>query len=95
MSKIIASAAIRGAHKYVKEAEKELSKLIQEKGPDYKVAYPNTAYYLPLIYAILGLKVENLEGATQALKEAKGLLPAPPSEKLWLPYLGDALDAGI
>jgi acetyl-CoA synthase len=95
MSKIIASAAIRGAHKYVKEAERELNKLIKEKGSDYKVAYPNTAYYLPFIYAVLGLKVENLEGVGQALKEAKNLLPLLPSEKLWLPYLGDALDAGV
>jgi len=95
MSKIIASAAIRGAHKYVKEAEKQLNQLIQEKGSDHKVAYPNTAYYLPVIYALLGLKVENLEGIDKALKEAKNLLPAPPSEKLWLPYLGDALDAGV
>ncbi|GAH93989.1 unnamed protein product [marine sediment metagenome] len=47
MSKIIASAAIRGAHKYVKEAEEKLNKLIEEKGPDEKVAFPNTAYYLP------------------------------------------------
>ena len=95
MSKIIASAAIRGAHKYVKEAERELNKLTKEKGSDYKVAYPNTAYYLPVIYALLGLKVENLEGMEQALKEAKNLLPPLPSEKLWLPYLGDALDAGV
>ena len=95
MSKIIASAAIRGAHKYVEKAKEKLNRLIEDKGPDYKVAYPNTAYYLPLIYAILGLKVENLEGMREALKEAKNLLPAPPSEKLWLPYLGNALDAGI
>ena len=95
MSKIIASAAIRGAHKYVKEAERELNKLTKEKGSDYKVAYPNTAYYLPLILALLGLKVENLEGMDRALKEAKSLLPPLPSEKLWLPYLGDALDAGV
>ncbi len=95
MSKIIASAAIRGAHKYVKEAERDLNKLTKEKGSDYKVAYPNTAYYLPLILALLGLKVENLEGMEQALKEAKNLLPPLPSEKLWLPYLGDALDAGV
>jgi len=95
MSKIIASAAIRGAHKYVREAERELNKLTKEKGSDYKVAYPNTAYYLPFIYAILGLKVENLEGTREALKEAKNLLPPLPSDKLWLPYLGDALDAGV
>jgi len=95
MSKIIASAAIRGAHYYVKEAERRLSEAIEAHGPDKKVAFPNTAYYLPLILAILGLKVEKLSDCQKALAEAKKLLPPPPDERLWLPYLGDALDAGI
>jgi acetyl-CoA synthase len=95
MSKIIASAAIRGAHKYVKEAEEKLNKLIEEKGPDEKVAFPNTAYYLPLIYALLGMEVKTLQDLGSALKEARRLLPPEPTKKLWLPYLGNALDAGI
>ena len=95
MSKIIASAAIRGAHKYVKEAEEKLNKLIEEKGPDEKVAFPNTAYYLPVIYALLGMEVKTLQDLGRALKEARRLLPPEPTKKLWLPYLGNALDAGI
>ena len=95
MSKIIASAAIRGAHSYVSKAEENLQTAIEALGPDARVAYPNTAYYLPLILALLGLKVETLKQCGQALSEAKLLLPPVPSEKLWLPYLGSALDAGI
>lgn len=95
MSRIIASAAIRGAHKYVEKAEQKLNKLMEEKGPEEKVAFPNTAYYLPLIYAILGLEVKNLKDVKEALQEAKHLLPPLVTEKLWLPYLGNALDAGI
>jgi len=95
MSRIIASAAIRGAHKYVKEAEEKLNKLIEEKGPDQAIGFPNTAYYLPLILALLGIEVKTLTDAKRALEHAKGLLPPVPSEKLWLPYLGNTLDAGI
>jgi len=95
MSKIIASAAIRGAHFYVSKAEENLQAAVDAHGPDARVAYPNTAYYLPLILALLGLKVETLKQCGQALSEAKLLLPPVPSEKLWLPYLGSALDAGI
>ncbi len=95
MSKIIASAAIRGAHKYVKEAEEKLNKLIEEKGPDEKVAFPNTAYYLPVIYSLIGMEVKTLQDLGRALKEARRLLPPEPGKKLWLPYLGNALDAGI
>ena len=95
MSRIIASAAIRGAYKYVKEAEEKLDRLIEEKGPDQTIGFPNTAYYLPLILALLGIEVKTLADAKKALKQAKSLLPPPVKEKLWLPYLGDTLDAGI
>jgi acetyl-CoA synthase len=95
MSKIIASAAIRGAHKYVAEAEQKLAEAIETYKPEKKVGFPNTAYHLPLILALLGLKVETLKDCQEALKYAKELLPPLPEEQLWLPYLGDALDAGI
>ena len=50
MSRIIASAAIRGAHKITKQAEEILSRAIKEKGKDCKVEFPNTGYYIPIIY---------------------------------------------
>ena len=58
MSKIIATAAIRGAHEMVARAEAALAKAIEQKGKDTPVAYPNTAYYLPIMYLFLGQKVE-------------------------------------
>jgi acetyl-CoA synthase len=88
MSKIIASAAIRGAHKYVAEAEQKLAEAIETYKPEKKVGFPNTAYHLPLILALLGLKVETLKDCQEALKYAKELLPPLPEEQLWLPYLG-------
>jgi acetyl-CoA synthase len=95
MSKIIATAAIRGAHFYVSKAEEDLKIAVERHGAEMRVAFPNTAYYLPLILAILGLKVETLKQCSQALSEARLLLPPLPTERLWLPYLGGALDAGI
>ena len=95
MSKIIATAAIRGAHKIVKQAEEKLQEAIEKKGKDEKVEYPNTAYYLPIILLFLGQKVQKLGDLEESLQEAKKLLPEVPSEELWLPYLGDALDAGV
>jgi acetyl-CoA synthase len=95
MSRIIASAAIRGAHKYVKEADEKLNKLIEEKGEEQAVGFPNTAYYLPVIFSLLGIKVETLADAKKALEKAKSFLPPLVKKKLWLPYLGNTLDAGI
>jgi acetyl-CoA synthase len=95
MSKSIAIAAIRGAHKIVARAEKELAQALEEKGAGQKVEFPNTAYFLPVSYGILGMKIETLGGLKELLAEAKGLLPPVPDESIYLPYLGPALDAGM
>jgi len=95
MSKIIATAAIRGAHKMVERAEADLAKAIEAKGRDEKVEYPNTAYYLPIMYLFLGQKVQTLGDLEESMQEARKLLEPIPSDELWLPYLGDTLDAGV
>jgi len=95
MSKIIATAAIRGAHQLVNQAEESLQAVIQTKGKDTPVAYPNTAYYLPIMLLFLGQKVQKVGDLEESLQEARNLLKPIPSEQLWLPYLGDTLDAGV
>jgi len=95
MSKIIATAAIRGAHSLVKQAEESLNKAIAEKGKDAAVVYPSTAYYLPIILLFLGQKVEKVGDLVYSLQEAKKLLGVIPSEANWLPYLGDTLNSGV
>ena len=82
-------------HKYVREAEEKLKEAIAQKGENCKVEYPNTAYYLPIILAFFGLKVQYLKDLWDPLDRAKKLLPPLPSESVWLPYLGPTLDAGI
>ena len=96
MSKIIASAAIRGAYRIVKQAEDILSRAIEEKGKDCKVEFPNTGYFMPIIYSMTGRAVEKL-GDFEAVmaEEIKPLLPELVDDKLWIPYLGPALDAGM
>lgn len=95
MSKIICSAAIRGAHKIVDMAEEKYEEALKKYGPDHEVALPNTAYYLPIIYSMLGLPVKRLGDMKEVFQECRKLLPAPVSEHNWLPYLAPALDAGM
>ncbi|MEK6567769.1 MAG: CO dehydrogenase/CO-methylating acetyl-CoA synthase complex subunit beta, partial [Candidatus Omnitrophota bacterium] len=95
MSKIVAAAAIRGARVIAREAEEFLNKALKEHGPDARIGFPETAFFLPMANALLGLEVKTLKEAGNVFNYAKGLLPLEPREKLWLPYLGDALDAGI
>ncbi len=95
MSKIIASAAIRGAHKMAKQAEDILARAIDEKGKDCKVEFPNTGYYIPIIYSMTGRAVERLGDFEEVMTEIKGLLPELVDDDLWIPYLGPLLDAGM
>ncbi len=95
MSKIIASAAIRGAYKIVDRAEKKWQEAMDRWGANEPVGFPNTAYYLPVIYGILGIKVEKLGDMEPVLKRCQSLLPPPVRESCPLPYLAPALDAGM
>jgi len=95
MSKIIASAAIKGAYKIVDRAEQKWQEAMDKWGANEPVGFPNTAYYLPVIYGILGEKVEKLGDMEQILSRCKLLLPPPVREEHPLPYLAPALDAGM
>jgi acetyl-CoA synthase len=95
VSKIICSAAIRGAHKIVERAEREYEEALERWGPNEPVGFPNTAYYLPVIYAILGVPVEKVGDMKPVLERCRVLLPPMVREKTPLPYLAPALDAGM
>jgi acetyl-CoA synthase len=95
MSRYIASRAIRGANALVTEAELMLQRALNDKGPDTPVAFPNTAYYLPLILGMTGREVETLGQLEPVMEHAKQLLHPVPSNKGWTPYLGETLDSGM
>lgn len=95
MSKLICSSAIDGAIEWVAQAEAKLTAAIAAKGESSAVGFPSTAYYLPVIYSFTGRRVETLGDMRAVLAYAKELLPARPSDDVWLPYLGSALDAGV
>ncbi len=95
MSKIIASAAIRASHSLFRTAEEMLDKAIAEKGKDFVFEFPDTAFYLPLVYAMTAFPVKTLADMKVALEMAREMLHEEPEEKLWKPYLGEALDSGM
>ncbi|TLN23084.1 CO dehydrogenase/CO-methylating acetyl-CoA synthase complex subunit beta, partial [bacterium] len=95
MSKIILSGVIRGAHEVYARVEKKVNAAIAKFGADKEVKLPNTGYYLPVIYGILGMKVEKLGDMLPVLAKCKELLPPQVADALWVPYLGHGLDAGM
>ena len=95
MSKLVAFAAIQGGYKVVSTAEGEYNKALAAFNADSKIEFPNTGYYLPVIYSLTGMKVETLEDLKKPLEFARGLLPPHVKGKNHLPYLGPLLDAGM
>jgi len=95
MSKQVFTQVIRGAHAWVRQAEEALEKALAEHGPDKPVGWgPLTAYYLPMSYSLMGLEVKTVGELREQVAHARELLRPIPSDELWLPYLGDGLDAG-
>ncbi|MBU1571330.1 MAG: CO dehydrogenase/CO-methylating acetyl-CoA synthase complex subunit beta [Proteobacteria bacterium] len=95
MSRLVAFAAIQGGYNIVSKVEGMYKKALETYNADTKVGFPNTAYYLPVIYSLLGLKVETLEDMKKPLDFARGLLPPHVKGSHHLPYLGPLLDAGM
>lgn len=95
MSKQVFTQVIRGAHEWVRQAEEALQKALAEHGPDKPVGWgPATAYNLPMSYSLMGLEVKTVGELKPQVEHARELLRPVPSDDLWLPYLGDGLDAG-
>ena len=95
MSKYIATRALRGSSLVVAEATEMLNRAIADLGADKEVAFTNTAYYLPVIYGFTGREVKKLGDLLPVMEEAHKLLSPLPTERLWMPYLGETLDAGV
>lgn len=95
MSKIIAAAGIRGAYQFVARAKDKLTAALEKYGPKQEVSFPNTGYYLPVIYGMLGIAVKTLGDMKAIVERCELLLPPLVRERSHLPYLGPALDAGM
>ena len=95
MSKLVAFAAIQGGYQVVAQVEGELNRALASQSASTKIGFPNTAYYLPVIYSLTGMKCETLEDLIKPMKFARGLLPPHIKNTNNLPYLGPLLDAGM
>ena len=75
MSRLVAFAAIQGGYNIVSKVEGKYKRALQTYDADTKIGFPNTAYFLPVIYSLTGMKVETLEDMQKPLEFARGLLP--------------------
>ena len=94
--KAVAGLMVGGAKKAITETENYLSKAIKEKGETAKIAFPETAFYLPLSNGLLGLETKTLSDAKKIIDTAKTLvIKNVPAEEKWDTFLKDALNAGV
>jgi acetyl-CoA synthase len=87
MPDTLAQSGEKGSRAILSLARKSLGKAIVEYVKDAKIYFPETSHYLPLINALLNIKVKNLSDLSIALKEAENLN--------FIPYLGSLLNKGI
>ena len=95
MSNIIASLAISGAHKLVDRAETAWRKALANHGANQPIGFPNTAYFLPVIYGVTGLKVETLGDVIKCIERCRAMLPTLIKENDTISSLDPALNAGM
>ncbi|MCK5381321.1 MAG: CO dehydrogenase/CO-methylating acetyl-CoA synthase complex subunit beta, partial [Candidatus Latescibacteria bacterium] len=95
MSKMVAFAVVQGAYNIVSKAEGKYKEALEKYGGAQKLEFPNTAYFLPVIYSLTGIKVTDLDSAKQVMDFSRALLPPHIKNDCNLPYLGPILDAGM
>jgi len=94
MSRIIATAAIRGPMSRSSAPSRCSARQSSVTAGTRPSASRTPPTPCPVILALTGQRVERLGDLETALGAARGWLPKVPTDSLWLPYLGDALDAG-
>jgi acetyl-CoA synthase len=67
-------SGIEGAGKILILAETSYDQMIKDKGGDASISFPDTAYYLPLIYAFTGEEIKKIKDMERVFTAAKNLL---------------------
>jgi len=80
LSEFVIASATKGATAIVKQASELVDESIEKLGTDTSVSFPNTAYYLPVIYGFTGQEVRNLGNLLPAINCARNLLDDPPDD---------------
>jgi acetyl-CoA synthase len=95
MSEIIAKLGKKGAGDVLGLAEDALKGAIEKSGKTKEIEFPDTAFYLPTAFALLGKEVKTLEGAKDILSDARNLYENKPAGPFNIPELGGLLNLGV
>ncbi|MFH0738482.1 MAG: CO dehydrogenase/CO-methylating acetyl-CoA synthase complex subunit beta, partial [Candidatus Omnitrophota bacterium] len=70
---VLIQLGTKGAEAILKAAQEAVEKAIEENGPQRKIGFPETNYYLPLANAFLKLEVKTLGDCREVIKQAQNL----------------------
>jgi acetyl-CoA synthase len=87
MTDALFSSCIRGARTVLSLTKESLADAVAQKGPDARLAYPGTAYEIPVIFGLTTLGVTTFREAEAAFSLAEGMIREQPTVE-------NALDAG-
>ncbi|MCX5694038.1 MAG: hypothetical protein NT014_02710 [Candidatus Omnitrophica bacterium] len=73
LPQLLAELGTKGTQGVLNLTRQSLENAINQKGPDAKIEFPETNYYLPLIYALLNIEVKNLQDCRAAFVQAEAL----------------------
>ena len=85
---VLTDLIFAGSNAVANLTENAVNEAIAKHGADKKVAFPDTAYFFPTIYAATGVKVAKLGDLPACVGVLKSLITNKPE-------LGDALNAGL
>lgn len=91
----VTALMVKGAKAVLGIADNALIKASKEKGGGAAISFPETAFFLPLSNAILGLEVRDVSGAQKTLDAAKTLMPKSVHASGTSVSLEEALSSGV
>jgi acetyl-CoA synthase len=86
---------LQGAESLAGRASQALAGAIESKGREQFFEFPDTAYHLPVIYALTGLPVRTIGDMETALGRTREMLTGIIERHPDSPTLGDAAEAGL
>ncbi len=95
MSAELNKIILQGAGSILAKTGQMVADAIASRGRDQSFEFPDTAYFLPIIYALTGLPVRTLGDMETASVRAKELLAEIEGRHPGAPTLGDAAEAGL
>lgn len=95
MSELIAKLGKKGAGDVLALAENAVKTVMEKSGGAKEIGFPDTAFYLPTAFALLGKEAKTLDDANDILAEARKLYDNKSAGPFNIPELGGLLNLGV